>query len=53
MSKSKEERGRIAVDIMTKNFKTSAEQSGRTMSDNEARKKATEIAERADRKRQK
>jgi len=51
--KTKEERSRIVIDIMTKNFVKSSEQQGRKLSDNEARKQAQTIAERADKKRSK
>lgn len=51
--KTREERGRIAVDIITKNIKNHVEQSGRTITESEARKQAQTIAERANRKRNK
>lgn len=45
--RTRDERARNAVDIMTKHFVTHSEKQGRKMSDAEARKKAVEIAERA------
>jgi hypothetical protein len=53
MTKTRDERSRIAIDIMTKNFVKESEKQGRKLSDNEARKQAQAIAERADKKRNK
>jgi hypothetical protein len=52
MTKTREERSRIAIDIMTKNLVKGSEQQGRKLSDSEARRQAQAIAERADKKRQ-
>lgn len=45
--KSQDDKNRIAVDILTKNFVDHARKNGQEVSDSAARKKAVEIAERA------
>lgn len=51
MTKTRDERGRIAVDIMTKNIKEHSEKSGKQITESDARKQAQTIADRANRRR--
>lgn len=53
MNKTREEKARIAIDITTKNLVESAKKGGYELTDSQARKKAQEIAERVERKREK
>lgn len=50
MSRIKQANGRDAIDVMTKDIKDHEERKGKIITDSEARRRATEIAYRAEKR---